>query len=132
MNRYQDIDYALARVLLNYWIDKRKTMTYSDCAAVLTEKLGRPVHAHGSLRMPLYHVAGMCNDLRLPFLSTIVTLKYQPKNMQVGEGFYKMACEFRPEYRKMNPVDVWKAEQLRLESCQDWSKLDKYLKRRGW
>jgi hypothetical protein len=39
----------------------------------------------------------MCNDLGLPFLSTIVTLKYQPKNMQAGEGFYKMACEYRPE-----------------------------------
>ena len=132
MNNYKDIDYALARVLLNHWISKRKTMTYSDCAAILTEKLGRPVYAHGSLRMPLYHVAGMCNDLGLPFLSTIVTLKYQPKNMQAGEGFYKMACEYRPENKKMNTADVWRAEQLRLEKCRDWSKLDRYLKRHGW
>ena len=129
---YKDIDYALARVLLERHISHQKPLTYSECAAILTEKLGRPIHAHGSLRMPLYHVAGLCNELDLPFLSTLVTLKYQPKNVQAGEGFYKMACEYRPEYSCMEPADVWETERQRLMNCKDWSRLDLYLKRVGW
>lgn len=96
------------------------------------EIVRRPVHAHGSLRMPLYHVAGLCNELDLPFLSTLVTLKYQPKNARAGEGFYKMACEFRPEYRSMEPAEVWETERQRLMNCKDWSRLNLYLKRAGW
>ena len=129
---YNDIEYALARVLLNRQIYGEGSLTYAECAEILTRLLGRPVHAHGSLRMPLYHVAGLCNELDLPFLSTLVTLKYQPKNARAGEGFYKMACEFKPEYKSMDPVDVWEIERGRLEQCKDWSKLDYRLVKAGW
>ena len=35
---YKDIDYALARVLLERQISHQKPLTYSECAAILTEK----------------------------------------------------------------------------------------------
>ena len=124
-----DIDIALARVLLERQKNGSGPLTYGECAAILTENLGRPVHAHGSLRMPLYRVAGLCNDLGVPYLSTLVTLKYQSKKTQVGEGFYKMVCEYHPEYRNMSISDVWKLEYSRLENCRDWSRLEQYLEK---
>ena len=125
----QDIDLALTRVLLERQKSGLGPITYSQCAAILTEKLGRPVHAHGGLRMPLYRVAGLCNDLGLPYLSTLVTLKYQPKRTQVGEGFYKMVCGYHPEYRNMSISDVWQTEYSRLQSCRDWSPLEQFLEK---
>ena len=77
--------------------------------------------------MPLYHVGSLCHELNLPLITAIVCLKYK-SSAQVGEGFYKMACEYCPEYRKMEPIDVWKTEMTRIEQCKDWSILDKYLK----
>lgn len=129
--QYQDIDYALARLLLNRQIPQKKTITYTDCAAILTEVLRRPVHRR-SLRMPLYRVSGMCNALDLPFISTLVVLKNQTNRQQAGEGFYKMAREYRTEYRLMRLEDIWEMEQQRLVNCKDWSKLDEFLKQAGW
>ncbi len=130
--QYKDIDYAVARLLLDRQVPQKKTITYSDCAAILSGILGRPVNPHFSLRWPLYRVAGICYALDLPFITTLVVSKNQTNGPQAGEGFYKMASGYRAEYKSMRPEDIWEIEHQRLINCKDWSKLDAFLKRAGW
>ena len=129
MSNYNYFDLALARVLYQSVKNKCYRMTYSECAEEMTKLLGEKVNAHGGLRMPLYHVGGLCHELNLPLITAIVRLKSANSSAQVGEGFYKMACEFNPEYKAMEPVDTWKTEMGRVQQCKDWDILDEYLKR---
>ena len=128
MNNYNYFDLALARVLYKTVKSGHYKITYSDCAEEMTKLLGEKVNAHGGLRMSLYHVGSLCHELNLPLITAIVRLKSANTSAQVGEGFYKMACEYCPEYRKMEPIDVLKTEMTRIEQRKDWSILDKYLK----
>jgi len=128
MNNYNYFDLALARVLYQSVNNRCFRMTYSECAEEMTKILGQKVNAHGGLRMPLYHVGALCNELNLPLITAIVRLKSANSSIQVGEGFYKMACEFHPEYNSMEPIDAWKTEISRIQQCKDWNILDQYLK----
>lgn len=129
MTNYQNTDLVLARVLYNAVTSKCYNMTYSECAEEMTRLLGEKVNAHGGLRMPLYHVGGLCHELNLPLITAIVRLKNAKTTVQIGEGFYTMACEFHPEYKKLEPVDAWKTELNRVKLCKDWNVLDEYLKK---
>ena len=79
--------------------------------------------------MPLYHVGGLCHELNLPLITAIVRLKSANSSAQVGEGFYKMACEFRPEYNSLESLEAWKTEMDLIKQCKEWYILDEYLKR---
>ena len=129
MNNYNYFDLALARVLYQSVNNRCFRMTYSECAEEMTKILGQKVNAHGGLRMPLYHVGALCNELNLPLITAIVRLKSANSSAQVGEGFYKMACEFYPEYKEIEPIDAWKTEISRIQQCKNWNILDEYLKR---
>jgi hypothetical protein len=94
----------------------------------MTKLLGEKVNAHGGLRMPLYNVGGLCHELNLPLITAIVRLKSANSSAQVGEGFYKMACEFHPEYKAVEPIEAWKTEMERIRKCTGWNILDEYLK----
>ena len=129
MKNYQEIDFVLARVLYRSVTSKCYNMTYSECAEEMTKLLGEKVNAHGGLRMPLYHVGDLCHELNLPLITAIVRLKNVKTTVQIGEGFYTMACEFHPEYKVMEPVDAWKTELNLVKQCKNWKILDEYLKK---
>lgn len=129
MNEYKDIDYALARLLLNRVQLKKGKMTYGECAAELSAVLGRKVNAHFNLTVPLGRVCDMCFENGVPFLTAFVVYQNDIRGSKTGEGFYKIACEYRPEYKSMEPVEAWKAEVAKVRQCGDWSTLAAYLDR---
>lgn len=128
MNNYNYFDLALARVLYKTVKSGQYKITYSDCAEEMSKLLGQKVNAHGGLRMPLYHVGSLCHELNLPLITAIVRLKSANTSAQVGEGFYKMACEFHPEYKALEPIEAWKTEMGLIRKCNNWNILDEYLK----
>ena len=99
MNRYQDIDYALAKLLLNRVQAKKGTISYDDCAKYLSSELDRNVNAHFNLTVPLRHVCDMCFENGVPFLTAFVVYKNDIQGSKAGQGFYTIACEYRPEYK---------------------------------
>ena len=129
MNKYQDIDYTLAKLLLNRVQVKKGTISYGDCAKELSSKLGRDVNAHFNLTVPLRHVCDMCFESGVPFLTAFVVYKNDIHGAKTGQGFYTIACEYRPEYKTLNPVDAWKAELSKVRKCGDWSPLSAYLEK---
>ena len=132
MKEYSEIDYALARILHDSATARCFNLSYQECAQELGMKIERKVNAHFGLSEPLYHVAEMCNDLGLPLLSAIVRYSDTKTTAEkTGEGFYKMACEYHPEYKAMEPIKAWKEELNKVRQCHDWSVLDRFLKDAG-
>lgn len=129
MNKYQDIDYALAKLLLNRVQAKQGSITYGDCAKELSSELGRNVNAHFNLTVPLGHVCDMCFENRVPFLTAFVVYKNDIHGAKTGQGFYTIACEYRPEYKTLKPVEAWKAELTKVRQCGDWSSLSACLEK---
>jgi len=127
-NKSSDIDYALAKLLLERVQNKRGTIAYGDCATELSAMLGRSINPHFNLSEPLYHTSEICFELGLPLLSALVIYKNDTTGTGTGQGFYKMASDYRPEYKSMEPKAAWKAELVRIRSCADWSPLSDYLK----
>ena len=138
MEEYDEKDYALARILCDSVMIRDANgfrtlrLTYIECSDILKKRYNIDVHHHTQLKDHLFNVDEMCHTLGLPLISAIVI--YSSKNpnettaLQVGEGFYSMACIFKPEYKSMEPVDAWKTELNLVRECKDWSKLDNYLK----
>lgn len=127
MVELKDIDRALAVFLLTNVLNKQGKPTYSEVAEALSVQLGRKVSPHYSLAIPLGTVSTLCHELGLPLISARVIYSGANSLKQVGEGFYPLACELKPEYIGMGPIAVWKNELRLIESCSDWSKLQKYL-----
>ena len=129
MNGYTDIDYALAKLLLNRIQTKKGKITYGECAEELSAVLGKNINAHFNLTVPLGHVCDMCFENGVPFLTAFVVYKNDIQGAKTGQGFYKIACDYRPEYKSMKPIDAWKAELAKVRQCKDWSALSAYLER---
>lgn len=128
MQELKDIDYALARILLDSVVNKTGRLTYKEIAEQLSVKLGRKINAHYNLTIPLVNVSSLCFSMGLPLLSAnAVYSNATSVSTAVGEGFYSMACELRPEYRALTPVEAWKSERKRILQCKDWDKLDSFL-----
>ena len=125
----KDIDLALARLLLNTVVNKQGRLTYKEIAESLSLRLGRKINPHYNLADPLGNVSTLCFDLGLPLISANVIYTNATSASAVGEGFYPLACELRPEYRSMKPVDAWRAELERIRKCEEWYKLDEYLEK---
>ena len=122
-----DFDYDLARLLLDRVENKKGTITYEECAEILSKETGEKVYAHGSLRMPLARICELCYELELPLISAFVILKKDFTGSKTGSGFYTKACELKPEYKAVTPIEAWKTELSLIRKCKDWSSLHTYL-----
>ena len=80
-----------------------------------------------AIAVPLGNVSTLCYELGLPLISARVIYSGANNLKQIGEGFYPLAYELKPEYKSMDPIDVWKKELRLIESCSDWSRLQNYL-----
>lgn len=127
MVELKDIDQALAAFLLDNIQNKRGKPSYSEVAKALSTQLGRKINPHYNLAVPLGTVSTLCHELGLPLISARVVYSGANNLKQIGEGFYPLACELKPEYKGMDPIAVWKKELRLIESCTDWSRLQKYL-----
>lgn len=127
MIELKDVDKALAAFLLENIQKKRGKPSYSDVAKALSAQLGRKIDPHYNLAAPLGNVSTLCYELGLPLISARVIYSGANNLKQIGEGFYPLACELKPEYKDMDPVAVWKKELRLIESCSDWSRLQNYL-----
>lgn len=127
MVELKDIDRALAAFLLENILKKQGKPSYTEVARALSEQLGRKVNPHYNLAVPLGTVSTLCYELGLPLISARVIYSGANNVNQIGEGFYPLACELKPEYKSMDPVAVWKKELRLIEACSDWSRLQDYL-----
>lgn len=127
MIELKDIDKALAAFLLENIQKKQGKPSYGEVAKALSAQLGREINPHYHLAVPLGNVSTLCYELGLPLISARVIYSSANNLKQIGEGFYPLACELKPEYKSMDPVDVWKKELRLIESCSDWSRLQNYL-----
>lgn len=127
MKQLKEIDRKLAMVLLEA-IEKREfKVTYKEVAERLSPRLGRTINPHYELAYPLGAVSSLCHELGLPLISAMVRYSGAKSANAVGEGFYPLACELKPEYKDRNPVEVWKTELDRIRKCQEWGRLRDYL-----
>lgn len=127
MVKLEDIDFALAEILLDNVLGKKGVLTYTEVAVMLTEKLGREIKPHGTLSKPLGTVSELCFELGLPLISARVIYSSATDAKIVGEGFYPFACGLKPEYKSMSPVDAWKNELGLIRECKNWDRLRNYL-----
>lgn len=127
MIELNDIDKALAEFLLENIQKRQGKPSYSEVAKALSTRLGRKINPHYNLAVPLGNVSTLCHELGLPLISARVIYSGANNLKQIGEGFYPLACELKPEYKNMDPIAVWKKELRLIESCSDWSRLQNYL-----
>lgn len=127
MIKLEDIDKALAAFLLDNIQKRQGKPSYNEVAKALSVQLGRKINPHYNLAVPLGNVSTLCYELGLPLISARVIYSGANNLRQIGEGFYPLACELKPEYKNMDPIDVWKNELRLIESCSDWSRLQNYL-----
>ena len=123
----KDIDIELAKFLLEKVDGKKSTFTYTykETAEALSKRLGREINPHFGLRYPLGRIMELCCELDLPIITVLG--RHAGKKESVGEGFYSLACDLRPEYKKLSPDAVLKKERERVQQCEDWSALRDYL-----
>ena len=130
MAELKDIDIELAKLLLEQ-VEKEGARdlnwTYEDVASELSKRLGRSINAHFGLRVPLGVVMELCFDLDLPLITAIVRRKGTKEG--VGDGFYALACDLKPQYKELEPLKAWKQELMQIRQCDDWSALRDYLNR---
>lgn len=128
MIKLNNLELELADILLNSVLNKTGKFTYSELAEKLSSQLGRNVNPHYGLSVPLGNVSILCNDLELPLLSAWVIYSDKTgRSDKVSGGFYKFACDYRPEFKHMSPNEAWKSELKKIRNCTDWSRLRSYL-----
>jgi len=125
MPLFKDIDIALAEYMYEEFIVKGVQHTYKDAAAVLSNRLGRHIDPHMGLPHPLGRLSVFCfTELGLPLISVGI---YSAESKAPGEGFFKIACDYRPEYINMTPLEAQKIEKKLVRECKDWQRLRDYL-----
>lgn len=127
MVELKDIDRALAEFLLENVQKKQGNPTYKEVADALSKRLGRTINPHYNLADPLGVVSTLCFELGLPLISARVIYSGATSAKNIGEGFYPLACELKPEYRSMEPIAVWKQELKLIRECDNWNRLREYL-----
>ena len=127
MKQLKDIEYELAKVLLETVERRDFNVSYKNVAESISPRLGRTVNPHYELARPLGVVSSLCHELGLPLISAIVRYSGVKNANVVGEGFYPLACELKPEYKRRDPVEVWREELGHVRKCQEWHRLRDYL-----
>lgn len=102
MQELKDIDYALARILLDSVVNKAGRLTYKEIAEQLSKKLGRKINAHYNLAVPLGNVSNLCFSMGLPLISATVIYSNATSAAVVGEGFYPMGLRTTPRVQILN------------------------------
>ena len=121
----KDIDIALAEYMYEEFIVKGVQHTYKDAAAVLSKRLGRHIDPHMGLPHPLGRLSAFCfTELGLPLISVGI---FSAESKVPGEGFYRIACDYRSEYNTMTPIEAQKTEKRLIRECKDWHRLRDYL-----
>lgn len=123
----KEIDRALAEILLDNIQKKQGNPTYKEIAEKLSERLKRDINPHYGLANPLGIVSTLCCELGLPLISARVIYSGATNAKTVGEGFYPLACELKPEYKTLEPEEAWKRELKLIRECNDWDRLQQYL-----
>ena len=123
----KDIEKELALLLISNVENKQMNLTYKEVAAILTQKLGRPIDAYRNLNKPLETVARACADLNLPIITVRVIRSNGTTSKMAGEGFHRIACELKPVYKSWTETDAWKNENKLVRECKDWGKLKAYV-----
>lgn len=122
-----DIERELALILIENVENKQMNLTYKEAAEMLEKRIGRPVHPHYGLRNPLEAIARTCVNLGLPIITVRVVRSNGTSTQIAGAGFYKIACELKPQYKAMSEVDVWNAEKELVRKCEEWDKLRAFI-----
>ncbi len=123
----KDIERELALLLIENVEKKGWKLTYKDTATELSKKLNRNINPHFGLRDPLEVVARVCGELKLPIITVRVVRNSNNGKMIAGEGFYKIACELKPEYKTWAEDDAWRNENKLALACTEWDKLRAYV-----
>ncbi len=123
----KDIEKELALLLIANVENKQMNLTYKEVATILTQKLGRPIDAYRNLNKPLETVARACADLNLPIITVRVIRSNGTSSKMAGEGFHRIACELKPEYKSWSETDAWRNENKLVRECNDWGKLKAYV-----
>ena len=119
----KDIERELALILIENVVNKQYNISYKDAAEKLGLRLGKPINPHYGLRNALETIARACVDLGLPIITVRVVRSNGTSTKMAGEGFYKIACELKPEYKSWTEADAWKNENKLVRECKDWEKL---------
>lgn len=122
-----DLEWELADILTETIIHKRGKPTYKELAEELSKRLGRNVNPHYGLSVPLGNVSILSFELDLPLISAWVLYSGDSSAKRISDGFYNFACDYRPEYKSMEPVAAWKSELRKIEGCKQWQILRYYL-----
>lgn len=123
----KDIERELALILIENVVNKQYNISYKDAAEKLEKRLGRPINPHYGLRNSLETIARTCVNLGLPIITVRVVRSNGTSTKMAGEGFYKIACELKPEYKSWAEADAWKNENKLVRECKDWDKLKAYV-----
>lgn len=123
----KDIERELALLLISNVENKQMNLTYKEVAAKLTQMLGRPIDAYRNLNKPLETVARICAELNLPIITVRVIRSNGTSSKMAGEGFHRIACELKPEYKNWAEADAWKNENKLVRECKDWDRLKAYV-----
>lgn len=123
----KDIEKELALLLVSNVENKQMNLTYKEVADILTQKLGRPIDAYRNLNKPLETVARICAELNLPIITVRVIRSNGTSSKMAGEGFHRIACELKPEYKNWTETDAWKNENKLVRECRDWNRLKGYV-----
>ena len=123
----KDIERELSLLLISNVENKQMNLTYKEVAAILTQKLGRPIDAYRNLNKPLETVARACAELNLPIITVRVIRSNGTSSKMAGEGFHRIACELKPEYKDWAEAEAWKNENKLVRECKDWDRLKAYV-----
>lgn len=120
-------DIELARYLYNEYVVKKTQHTYGDTSRALEKITGIYRDPHMALPHNLGKVSEFCvNELNLPLLSIGV---FSQKG-EIGSGFYKLACQLKPEYKLVSEAVAIKLEKKLINTKREtgeWQRLCDYL-----
>jgi hypothetical protein len=122
----KDIEQALTLILIENVVNKQYNISYKDAAEELGRRLGRTINPHYGLRNSLETIARTCVELGLPIITVRVVRSNGTNTKMAGEGFYRIACELKPEYKNWTEADAWRNENKLVRECKDWDKLKAY------
>lgn len=122
-----DVERELAIILIENVENKQMNLTYKEAAEELEKRIGRPINPHYGLRNPLETIARACASLNLPIITVRVVRSNGTGSQMAGHGFYKIACELKPQYRVMPEVEVWRLEKQLVRECKEWDRLRDFV-----
>ena len=127
MTKLTPLEIIIAKLLVDSVTNKKGKFTYSEVTDYLLKEHGLKVNPWRQLSKPLGNISTLCYELGLPLLSVRVQYKETRSVTKIADGFYKIACELKPEYKNMTAYDVWKLELKLVSECNDWQRLLDYI-----